>query len=67
MDLRRNNAEWAVDMELFLMLGALVIGGTVGGLGVGIITGSFTAHSCDECGRAIKSRVPRARTRTPSS
>jgi hypothetical protein len=60
-------------MELFLVLGALVIGGTIGGLGVGIISGSFAARSCDECGRAIEARatearlMPRHRTRTQPS
>jgi hypothetical protein len=57
-------------MELFLVLGALVTGGMVGGVGVGIITGSFATRSCDICGRAIGSAPhdirpiskPRART-----
>jgi hypothetical protein len=58
-------------MELFLVLGALVIGGTVGGLGVGIISGSFASRSCDDCGRAIdvlprEARpVPARQGRTP--
>jgi hypothetical protein len=42
-------------MEPFLVLGALVIGGVVGGVGVGIITGSFGDRFCDQCGRAIES------------
>lgn len=51
-------------MELFMVLGALVIGGTVGGLGVGVILSSSASGACDECGRAIGSRRPEAR-RTP--